>query len=718
MSPRSRTRAGLWRLVAAAGVVAVVLGGARGLSAWASDVVGTTLSLASEPLAPAIDEFDTLSATTRVVARDGAVLHELNDGQHREPVPLDELPRHVGHAILAAEDAQFFDHAGFDLLAVARAGLRTLQGDMQGGSTITQQLAKVNFTDSDRTITRKVQELVYAARLEDRFSKEELLERYVNQVYFGDGAYGIEAAAQAYFGVPARELTLPQSAMLAAIIRAPEQLDPRERPDDVRSRRNRVLDAMDDHGWITTEESGSARSESLDLVPPPDRDAVAPHFVEYVKREAVTLDELGPTVDARRHALFTGGYTIETTLDLDAYEAAEGAVTEELDEPGDPASAVVSVVPGDGAIRVLFGGRDFDEQKFDVATQALRQPGSAFKPFVYLAMLRDGIHPDSRFDSSSPREFEFDGREFEVSNYSRHGYGPIDADQALIRSVNTVYMDIGLEVGPDAVVEAARDAGIGQDLLPVPAASLGGIDPGVSPLEMATAYATFASGGVRAEPYAIARIRDREGNVVYEAEPERERAFDTDEAGVLNGTLMDVVRRGTGRAAALDRPVAGKTGTTSEYRDAWFVGYVPQLATAVWTGHLDYTPMTDVHGIRVTGGSFPARIFAASMTEALRGVEPRALPVASPDELDLEVLRDRTRATRPPSTTTSSTSSSSSTTSSTSSTSTTSSTTSSSTTSTTSMPSSSTSTTSPSTTSSTSSTTTTQPNGEGSSDEG
>lgn len=690
-------------------MVAVVLGGARGLSAWASDVAGTALSFASQPLVPTIDEFDALSASTRVVARDGALLHELSDAEHREPVPLDELPAHLAHAVLAAEDAHFFEHAGFDLRAVARAGLRTLQGNTQGGSSITQQLAKLNYTDSHRTITRKVQELVYAARLEDEFSKEELLERYVNQVYFGDGAYGIEAAAQAYFGVSARELELPHSAMLAAMIRAPEQLDPRERPDDVRERRNRVLDAMEEHGWVTADEFERARAEALELAPAPDRDAVAPHFVEFVKAEAVRLDELGPTVKTRRQALFTGGYTIETTLDLEAYRAAEDAVTEQLDEPGDPASAVASVVPGDGAIRVLFGGRDFNEEKFDVATQARRQPGSAFKPFVYLAMLRDGIDPSSTFSGASPRTFEFDDREFEVNNYSHRSYGPTDVDEALVRSVNTVFMDVGLEVGPQQVVETARDAGIDEELLPVPAVSLGGIDPGVSPLDMAAAYATFASGGFEAEPYAIARIRDRDGDVVYEAEAERERAFAPEEVGVLNATLMDVVRSGTGRAAALERPVAGKTGTTSEYRDAWFVGYVPQLTTAVWTGHLDYSPMTDVHGIRVTGGSFPARIFAATMTEALRGVEPLDLPVASPDELDLEVLREWTRMTRATSTTTSSTTSSTTTSSTTSTTTTTTepdpSTTSSSSSSTTT--SSSTTSSSSSTTSSTSSTTTT-----------
>lgn len=657
MAPRSRIRGTLWRLAVATALVAVMLGGARGLSAWASEVVGSTLSFASEPLVPTIEELDTLAASTRVVARDGAVLHELSDAEHRKPVSLDELPDHVTHAVLAAEDAHFFEHAGFDLQAIARAGLRTLQGHVQGGSTITQQLAKLNYTDSDRTITRKVQELVYAARLEDEFSKEELLERYVNQVYFGDRAYGIEAAAQSYFGVPARELRPSQSAMLAAMIRAPEQLDPRERPDGVRDRRNQVLDAMEEHGWTAPEESERARAEPLELAPPPERDAVAPHFVEYVKREALALDELGPTVEARRQALFTGGYTIETTLDLEAYRAAEEAVTGQLDEPGDPASAVVSVVPGNGAIRVLFGGRDFGDQKFDVATQARRQPGSAFKPFVYLAMLRDGIHPASTFDSSSPRTFDFDGKEFEVSNYSRHGYGPLDADGALIRSVNTVFMDIGLEVGPEAVVDAAGDAGIDGELLPVPAASLGGIDPGVSPLEMATAYATFASGGVEAEPYAIARIRDRSGSVVYEANPDRERAFEPEEVGILNETLLEVVRRGTGRAAALDRPVAGKTGTTSEYRDAWFVGYVPQLATAVWNGHLDNSPMRSVHGRRVTGGSFPARIFHDAMSEILEGVEPLPLPGASPDELDLEVLHKWSPPTTTSTTTTSSTTS-------------------------------------------------------------
>jgi penicillin-binding protein 1A len=593
---------------------------------------------AATPLAPSISGFDRLPETTRILAADGTVIAEL-DKEKRLTVRLDDLPDHVTHAVLAAEDETFYQHSGVEPTAVFRALVRTAQGDPQGGSTITQQLAKTNYTTRERTVFRKLRELLYATRLEREFSKDELFERYLNQVYFGEGSYGIGAAARAYFGATASELTPGQAAFLAGRIRSPESVDVRKDPDAGVERRNQVLANMAQEGWIDDDDNAIA-DEPLELAAEAPADAArAPHFVEFVKREAMRLEALGGTREGRSEQLFTGGYTIETTLDVEQFDAATAAVEEMLSAPDDPAVAVVTVEPGDGAIRNLFGGLTF-ERKFDVATQGRRQPGSAFKPFVYLAALREGIDPRSTFDAGSPQTFDFRGEAYEVNNYEGEGFGEMTVDDALVHSVNTVYVGLGLEAGPPAIVRTALDAHAPNDedaISAVASVALGGLRQGVTPLEMAAAYAAFAAEGTYAEPYAIARIRDRDDRVVYKHRRQTEEVFDAVEVGVLNNPMQRVVKEGTGRGADIARPLAGKTGTTQDYGDAWFVGYVPQLATAVWVGHpSEIRPMVDVHGRRVSGGSFPASIFQRTMEVAVAGMPVEPIATASPDQLNLE----------------------------------------------------------------------------------
>lgn len=638
----ARVRALPWRriLPITAGALAVVVA-VPPLRTAAANATANVVLTAATPFAPSISDFDALPQTTRVLAADGSVLAELDDGERRERVRLDQLPDHVSRAVLAAEDQNFYHHAGVDLTAIARATVRSLEGNTQGGSTITQQLAKLNYAGRDRTLFRKFKEVLYARRLEEKYSKNELLERYLNQVYFGDGAYGIAAAADAFFGVAPKDLTPAQAAMLAGKIRAPEALDPRTKPDAVKRRRDQVLRNMAKQGWLDRTALQEALATPIQVVPETARSRIrkAPHFVEYVRREAMTLDALGASTEARGKRLVTGGLTIHTTLDPKAFDATVAAVQQRLGAPGDPTAALVSVKPGDGAITNLFAGLD-QNRKFDVATQGRRQPGSAFKPFVYLAALEAGIDPGTRLPASSPMTFEWKGQRFDVDNYEGHGAGEMTIDDALVQSVNTVYARLGIEVGPENVVKAAEKAGIHQGIKPFPAVALGGLSEGVSPLEMAAAYATFAAKGVYATPYAITSIEAPGGEVLYHHEAQVRDAFDPRMVGVLNRPLQDVVRRGTARAAAIGRPVAGKTGTTSNYTNAWFVGFTPQLATAVWTGDPDKdTPMTAVHGVRVTGGSFPAQIFAASMKVALEGQKPLPIPTADPSSLSLHGLR-------------------------------------------------------------------------------
>jgi membrane peptidoglycan carboxypeptidase len=436
------------------------------------------------------------------------------------------------------------------------------------------------------------------------------------------------------------ELTPAQAALLAGKIKAPNTLDPRRDAEAVLARRDQVLRAMAEHGWLSEEGLQAALGEAVVLYPPQRPGVVrAPHFVEHVKREASQLEELGEDPDSRLSRLLTGGYTVETTLEPKLFDATQASVLARLGAPEDPITAVASVEPGDGAIRNLFGGLDFVATQFGYADRAARQPGSSFKPFVYLAAIHEGIDPRSAFDGTSGRRIPCYGKK-PVRNYAGEDFGGrIDVDSAMVRSVNVVFVDLGCQVGVEKVLDTAQAAGIPEDATEVQGAVfLGGLDRGVNPLVMASAYATFASGGIYAEPYSITTIRDRKGKLVYEHESEPSAVFDPAEVGVLNNVLRRVVAQGTGRAAQIGRPVAGKTGTSQENLDAWFVGYVPQLSTAVWTGYEPKRPMVDVHDRTVTGGSFPAVIFRDVMRAGLEGVPAEPLPITTPDQLALARL--------------------------------------------------------------------------------
>jgi membrane peptidoglycan carboxypeptidase len=642
----SDDRSSWWRRLPwgaiAAGTAAVLLLVALvpPLRSLAANVASKVILFVASPLAPSTGGFDDLPGASRVLAADGSEVGLLGIEQ-REPVRLSTLPPHVVRAVLAAEDANFYEHSGVDPAAVLRAALNTAKGDTQGGSTITQQLAKLNYTGSERTVLRKLKEVLYASRLERKYSKDELLERYLNQVYFGDNAYGIRLAAETFFASPPERLTPAQAATLAGKIRSPSALDPYTEPAAVQARRDQVLRNMGEHGWLSAAELAAAQTEPLRPAP---RKPVAgngagkaPHFVAYVGREAAGLDELGGTDANREKLVRTGGYTIRTTFDPKAFDEAVAAVKGTLGAPGDPTTAIASVQPGDGAIRVLFGGLD-PALEFDPASQGRRQPGSSFKPFVYLAMLEAGIDPRTTLDAGSPKTVDCAGSPWPVRNYEGRGGGSTTVDDAMVHSINTVFAQVMARVGPSATQEAAERAGISHEAVDPPecAMALGGLREGVSPLKQATSFATFAARGVHAPPYAITRIEDRSGKVVYQRSTRTEQGPGQKEVGVLNAVLQRVVREGTGTAANIGRPVAGKTGTTENNGNAWFVGYVPQLSTAVWVGRPEGdVPMTNVHGVAVTGGSYPARIFGRYMRGALAGVPVQELYTASPDELSL-----------------------------------------------------------------------------------
>jgi penicillin-binding protein 1A len=605
----------------------------------AAAAASRAILVVASPLTPRVPDLSKLPQPSKVLAADGSLLATLSE-EARVIVASRDLPEHVRRAILAAEDQHFYQHSGIDPAAALRAVVSTARGHTQGGSTITQQLAKINYTAGERTIFRKLREVLYATRLEQRYTKEQLLERYLNQVYFGDGAYGIEAGAQAFFGVRAAKLSPAQAALLAGKIRAPEILDPRKRPEAVIRRRDQVLDNMAARGWLSRAEAVKAKATELVLVAPQPPGVVkAPHFVEYVKREARDLEALGPDTRTRLNRLFSSGYSIKTTLDPKVFDATQAAVRKRLGEPDDPLTAVASVVPGDGAVRSLFGGLNFSARQFDISSQGARQPGSAFKPFVYLAALRQRIDPRTTFDGTSGRRIPCYGNR-PVNNYAgEDAGGQIDVDAALTHSVNVVFVELGCQVGVRSVVNASTDDGIPDDATDAQGAVfLGGLDRGVNPLQMAAAYATFTAGGVYATPYSIDTVRNADGDVVYQHDRKTRNVFEADEVGVLNRAMQGVVNDGTGRAARLGRPVAGKTGTTQDNLDAWFIGYVPQLSTAVWVGYEPKAPMTHVRGRTVTGGAFPAAIFGDLMRRALKGVPAKDIPTAGPEDLGLSRL--------------------------------------------------------------------------------
>ncbi len=589
------------------------------------------------PFAPRVDGLNTAPQAAKVIASDGSLLGVATRDGTITPVHITDLPPHVRQAVLASEDADFYEHSGINPSAVVRATVNMATGSgTQGGSTITQQLAKLNYTTGERTFLRKLREVMFASRLEHDYTKDQLLERYLNQVYFGDRAYGIEAAAQKTFGVHAAQLTPEQAAALAVRIRSPNRLDPRSAPDAVLKRRNAVLAIMASHHWLTADEARVATAAPLvPIASAPDAESSETQILTRARTESQALQALGGTVAERESRLATGALVLETAIDPAAQLAANETAARLLDRPSDPSAAIVSVKPGDGAISVLVG--DSRGGGFDAATVGRRQPGSSYKPYTYLAALEAGINPaTTTFDSSSPRTLGTGASAFTVRNAEPGSGGPMTIDDATVESVNVVYSQLVVQVGPQKVVDVAQRLGQPGDLQANPSIALGGLKNGVSPLDQAASYATFAAKGTYATPYLVTRIRDARGGVIWQHEKQTRSAIDEKEAGVVNDVLQRVVTRGTGRGAGIGRPVAGKTGTTNDSVDAWFVGYTPDLATAVWVGHIEAsTPVVDHRGKPMFGGAAPAEIFAATMRAALAKVPPHKLATNTPADLGL-----------------------------------------------------------------------------------
>jgi penicillin-binding protein 1A len=511
------------------------------------------------------------------------------------------------------------------------------RGAVQGGSTITQQFVKNELAGAKRSVARKLKEAALAWQLEQRWSKDRILTAYLNTIYFGNGAYGVERAARTYFGHDAKKLAAPEAALLAGIPEDPSLYDPVAHPRTAKARRTTVLRLMLQQDVITPKDF--RRYVEAPMPKPQDVRlsgvvGQAPYFGEYVKQQLIANKQLGPK------RVFGGGFRVYTTIDLQLQKLARAAIHKWLPSAEGPQAALVALDPRTGAVLVMYGGNSFHRSQFNLAVQGERQPGSSFKPFVLATALRAGISPLSTF-VSKPVSISLGNKYWTPRNYEGEYLGPINLAKAITVSDNSVFAQLTEVVGPPNIARTARQMGITSPLKGYFAIGLGA-EP-VNPLEMARAYGTFANGGRRIdgsvfgnEPRAITKIENASGDVLYENRPVPKRVLSTSEDEVLNQLLQGVVTSGTGKAAALsDREVAGKTGTTENYGDAWFVGYTPQLVTAVWVGYpTSLRPMlTDFHGSPVVGGTFPALIWKSFMQAALGQLHDPAVPFAAPPYL-------------------------------------------------------------------------------------
>jgi len=543
-----------------------------------------------------------------ILAADGSLLTTLGD-LFGQPLTLKEMSPYLPKAVVATEDRRFYSHFGVDPIGLARAVFANIAAGhiVQGGSTITQQLAKNLFLTPERSLSRKIQETLLALWLEHRFTKNQILEIYLNRVYFGAGTYGVDAAAHRYFNKSARQTNLYESAAIAGLLKAPTRFNPTHDPDKAAARTAQVLTKMVDAGFVTGNQAMAALGGGTSLAAVPVTRPGTRYFADWV------AEQLGDFADTGSRDL-----TVVTTLDPRMQAQAEAAIADVLGREGRKMAvtqgALVAMAP-DGAVRAMVGGRDYGQSQFNRATQAQRQPGSAFKPFVYLAGLEAGMRPSDEFVDAPIRVGTWQPRDY-IGRYQ----GEMTFAEGLAQSVNTIAVQVAQRAGPRNIVAVAHRLGIASQLSPEMSLALGTNE--VNLMELVSAFAPFANGGNGVWAHGIAEIRDSTGRVVFRRTGSGlGQVVSPELAAAMNDMLSAVIGHGTGRTAALPRPAAGKTGTTQDYRDAWFIGYTADLVAGVWLGNDDNSPMN-----KVTGGSLPAQTWRRFMLAATQGMPVRALP--------------------------------------------------------------------------------------------
>ena len=542
----------------------------------------------------------------RMAGLDGRVF--ATRGDSGVSATLTELPPHVPQAFIAIEDRRFLSHHGIDPAGILRAAAANIlrRGVAQGGSTITQQLAKNLFLTQDRNLTRKIQEVVLALWLERKFTKTQILELYLNRVYFGAGAYGIEAASERYFNKPAKQLTVAEAAMLAGLVKAPSRLAPTRNLAGAQERARTVVAAMAEQNFIGEKAAQFAIAQPARVIRNSNSGAVN-YIADWIMD---VLDDLIGRIE--------DDILVETSIDPLLQAAAEKAIVDDLNARGEKNNvsqgALVAMTP-DGAVRALVGGRNYADSQFNRAVAAKRQPGSAFKPFVYLTAIESGLTPDT-VREDKPIAL----KNWKPENYTHEYFGPVTLTQALAMSLNTVSVRLTLELGPAAVVRTAHRLGIASKLEPNASISLGTSE--VSMIELVSAFAPFANGGMAVIPHVVQGVRRADGRLIYQRQPQNlGQVVDPGAVAMMNAMMQETLSFGTGRKAEIGYPAAGKTGTSQDFRDAWFVGYTAQLVTGVWLGNDDNSPTR-----KVTGGGMPSEIWGRFMKAAHRGAPVAALP--------------------------------------------------------------------------------------------
>ena len=576
---------------------------------WAGIVVIGAVVWAGAHLPPIQSlEIPKRPPTIEIVGIDGGVLAERGEMAGAN-VALKELPAYLPKAFIAIEDRRFYSHYGVDPFGILRAAVANLlrRGVSQGGSTLTQQLAKNLFLTQERTMLRKLQEAELALWLERKYSKNEILELYLNRVYFGSGAYGVEAAAQRYFGKSARNVTVGEAAMLAGLVKSPSRLAPNRNPEGAEARAKTVLAAMAEAKFITDAQAQAASAHPAQSVKPAGAGTVN-YVADWISE---VLDDLVGQIDQ--------SIVVETTIDPKLQSAAETAVIDELAAKSVKFNvsqgALVAMTP-DGAVRAMVGGRNYAESQFNRAVTAKRQPGSAFKPFVYLTAIEAGLTPDTvRLDAP------LDVKGWKPENYTHEYFGQVTLTQALAMSLNTVAVRVGLEVGPKNVVRTAHRLGISSRLEPNASIALGTSE--VSVTELVGAYAAFANGGSAVSPHVVTRIKTLDGKLLYVRQPEQpNQVIEPRNVAMMNSMMEQTLISGTARKAEIQGwQAAGKTGTSQDFRDAWFIGYTSHLVAGVWLGNDDNSPTK-----KTTGGGLPVEVWSRFMRTALQGAQPTPLP--------------------------------------------------------------------------------------------
>ena len=577
-----------------------------------------------------------IEQTSLIYSADGKVVDSIDTGEKRLYVPLSKIPRDLVNATLAIEDRKFYDHFGFDPVRIGGAIIADIKhgAKVQGASTISQQLAKNLYLSHEKTWQRKIKEAILTAQIELKYSKDEILEMYLNQIYYGHGAYGVELAAKTFFNKDVSELNLAESALLAGVPKGPTYYSPFQDIEKSKTRQKVILKAMVEQGYITQDQADRAIASLNEMIAAgafqkrPERifTSKAPYFVQYIE------DQLVQNFGITEQELYSGGLKVYTTLDLSMQETAEALIKKKLPADRPLQTALISIEPETGFIKAMVGGRDYKDQKdqFNRVLSAKRQPGSSFKPILYLAALENGVSPLTQQESVATVFFQDGGKEYPVTNFEdKYANGNIDLHYALTRSDNIYAVKTAQDIGVDKVVDMAKRLGIQSPLSPYLSLALGSSH--VTPIEMASSYATIANQGKKIEPSAIIKIEDRDGNILYEkTEIEETQVIPPAEAFVMTYMMEGVFEPG-GTAASvanlIKRPVAGKTGTSNDYRDLWLVGYTPQLVTALWTGYDRDEILEQYKDFRKEESHLTKELWATYMEEVHKNSAPQLFSV-------------------------------------------------------------------------------------------